>query len=133
MIIFNVIITYQNYDSSAWCQMWYWNTLHILITNAILVLLCCCYPCNHCSKLVVEEMLVFLGLVLRTAGRSFKWNYADPLTSLELLNYCLPLAMSSGRFCIKILRIDRISKSPENLYPAGYLAKSPNRPTVPLP
>ena len=30
-------------------------------------------------------------------GRSIIWNYADPLTSLELLNYYLTLAMSSGR------------------------------------
>ena len=28
-----------------------------------------------------------LGCVLRTAGSSIIWNYADPLTSLELLNY----------------------------------------------
>ena len=28
-----------------------------------------------------------LGCVLRTAGNSIIWNYADPLTSLELLNY----------------------------------------------
>ena len=41
-----------------------------------------------------------LGCVLRTAGSSIIWNYADPLTSLELLNYYLTLAMSSGRFGI---------------------------------
>ena len=28
-------------------------------------------------------------------------NYADPLTSLELLNYYLTLAMSSGRYAIQ--------------------------------
>jgi len=65
---------------------------------------CCCLPCNHCSiwTWVVEEILAFLvvGCVLRTAGSPFIWNYADPLTSLELLNYYLTLAMSSGRFCI---------------------------------
>ena len=38
-----------------------------------------------------------LGCVLRTAGSSIIWNYADPLTSLELLNYYLTLAMSSNR------------------------------------
>ena len=32
------------------------------------------------------------------------WNYADPLTSLELLNYYLTLAMSSGRFCIYFIQ-----------------------------
>ena len=37
-----------------------------------------------------------LGCVLRTAVSSIIWNYADPLTSLELLNYYLTLAMSSG-------------------------------------
>ena len=43
----------------------------------------------------VEEILAFLvlGCVLRTAGSSFMWNYADPLTSLELLNYYLTLAI----------------------------------------
>ena len=41
-----------------------------------------------------------LGCVLRTAGSLIICNYADPLTSLELLNYYLNLAMSSGRFCI---------------------------------
>ena len=44
--------------------------------------------------------LLVLGCVQRTAGNSIIWNYADPLTSLELLNYYLTLAMSSGRFCI---------------------------------
>ena len=37
---------------------------------------------------VVEEILAF-GTWLRTAGSSIIWNYADPLTSLELLNYYL--------------------------------------------
>ena len=36
-----------------------------------------------------------LGCILRTAGSSIIRNYADPLTSLELLNYYLTLAMSS--------------------------------------
>ena len=51
---------------------------------------CCCLPCNHCSNWtwVVEEIgLLVLGCVLRTAGNSIIWNYAEPLTSLELLNY----------------------------------------------
>ena len=33
--------------------------------------------------------LLVLGCVLRTAGNSIIWNYADPFTSLELLNYYL--------------------------------------------
>ena len=45
-----------------------------------------------------------IGCVLRTAGRSFMWNYADPLTSLELLNYYITLAMSSGRFAYYIIQ-----------------------------
>ena len=36
-----------------------------------------------------------IGCVLRTAGSSIIWNYADPLTSLELLNCHLILAMTS--------------------------------------
>ena len=36
-----------------------------------------------------------IGYVLHTAGSSIIWNYADPLTSLELLNCSLTLAMSS--------------------------------------
>ena len=32
------------------------------------------------------------------------WNYADPLTSLELLNYYLTLAMSSGRFAYYVIQ-----------------------------
>ena len=39
--------------------------------------------------------LLVLGCVLRTTGNSIIWNYADPLTSLEL-NYYLTLDMSSG-------------------------------------
>ena len=35
---------------------------------------------------------LILGCVLRTAGSSIIWNYADPLTSLELLNCYLTLA-----------------------------------------
>ena len=42
--------------------------------------------------------LLVISYVLRTAGSSYMWNYTDPLTSLELLNYYLNLAMSSGRF-----------------------------------
>ena len=34
-----------------------------------------------------------IGRVLRTAGSSIIRNYADPLTSLELLNYYLNMAM----------------------------------------
>ena len=40
-----------------------------------------------------------LGCVLCTAGSSIIWNYADPLTSLELLNYYLTLVMSSVCWC----------------------------------
>ena len=87
-------------------------------------------PCNHCSighGLLKKYWPLVLGCVLRTAGSSIIWNYADPLTSLELLNvigcvirtavgrfwnyadplsslellnYYLTLAMSSGRYCI---------------------------------
>ena len=39
-----------------------------------------------------------IGCVLRTAGSSPVPNYADPLTSLELLIYYLTLTMSSDRF-----------------------------------
>ena len=60
---------------------------------------CCCLPCNHCSNCWRNFGLLVLGCVLRTAGNSIIWNYADPLTSLELLNYYLTLAMRSGRFC----------------------------------
>ena len=60
--------------------------------------------CNHCSNWtwVVEEILDFfvLGCVLRTAGSSIIWNYADPLTSLELLNYYLTLTtVILWKFC----------------------------------
>ena len=37
---------------------------------------------------------MIIGCVLRTAGSSIIWNYADPLTSIELLNYYLTLAMT---------------------------------------
>ena len=50
--------------------------------------------------LLKEFWPLVLGCVLSTAGSSIIWNYADPLTSLELLNYYLTLAMSSSRFCI---------------------------------
>ena len=69
---------------------------------------CCCLPCNHCSNGhgLLKFFLAFLviGYVLRTAGSSFMWNYADPLTSLELLNYYLTLAMSSGRFAYYVIQ-----------------------------
>ena len=32
------------------------------------------------------------------------WNYADPFTSLELLNYYLTLAMSSGRVAYYVIQ-----------------------------
>ena len=32
------------------------------------------------------------------------WNYADPLTSLELHNYHLTLAMSSGRLAYYVIQ-----------------------------
>ena len=35
-------------------------------------------------------------VVVRTAGSSFIWNYADPLTSLELINLTLMLSRSVG-------------------------------------
>ena len=57
----------------------------------IWVLCCCCLPCNYCSNWtwVVEEILAFFGTRLRSTHcrNSIIWNYADPLTSLELLNY----------------------------------------------
>ena len=34
-----------------------------------------------------------IGCILRTAGSFIIWNYADPLTSLELLNYYLTLVL----------------------------------------
>ena len=34
------------------------------------------------------------------------WYYADPPTSLELLNYYLTLAMSSGRFAYYVIHRD---------------------------
>ena len=44
----------------------------------------CCLPCNHCSNwtwVVGRNFgLLVLGYVLRTAGNSIIWNYADPLT-----------------------------------------------------
>ena len=41
-----------------------------------------------------------ISSVLRTAGSSIIWNYADPLTSLELLNFYLTLSINGRRFCI---------------------------------
>ena len=38
---------------------------------------------------------MMIGCVLRTAGSSIIWNYADPLTSIEQLICYLTLAMSS--------------------------------------
>ena len=51
-------------------------------------------------------ILAFLviGCVLHTAGSSFMWNYADPLSSWELLNYYLTLAMSSCRFAYYVIQ-----------------------------
>ena len=40
------------------------------------------------------------GCVLRTAGSFLYLNYADPLTSLDLLNYHFTLAKSKGRLTI---------------------------------
>ena len=57
---------------------------------------CCCLPSNHFSNWTFWPMII--AYVLRNAGRSIICNYADRLTSLELLNYYLTLAMSSGRF-----------------------------------
>ena len=34
-------------------------------------------------------LFLVVDCVLRTAGSPFIWNYADPLTSLELLNYII--------------------------------------------
>ena len=49
---------------------------------------CCCLSCNQCSILawVVEEILAFYLKLCR------------PAYFVKLLNYCLTLAMSSGRF-----------------------------------
>ena len=41
-----------------------------------------------------------IGCVLRTEGSSLVWHYADPLTSLELLNFYLTLVMRNDRFCL---------------------------------
>ena len=46
-------------------------------------------------ELLQKFWRLVIGGVLRTAGSSFILNYADPRTSLELLNYYLTLAMSS--------------------------------------
>ena len=43
----------------------------------------------------VNQALIAYSCVLRTTRSS--WNYADPFTSLELLNYYLNLAMCSRR------------------------------------
>ena len=53
---------------------------------------CCCLPCNHCSKSTWVVWALVIGWVLR----SIIWNYAIPLTSLELCNYYLTLAMSKS-------------------------------------
>ena len=71
-------------------------------------------PCNHCSNWtwVVENNLVYGNrLLLRTAGSSLIWNYAEPLTSLELLKYYLTLAVSSGRFCILCHSLQCVERS----------------------
>ena len=78
------------------------SDLHVIIISDLWQPCCCCLPCNHCSNRhgLLKKFWPFLviGCVLRTAGSSFMWNYADPLTSLELLNYYITLAMSSSRF-----------------------------------
>ena len=64
---------------------------------------------NHVTTVAIGHRVLkkfwpmVLGCVLRTAGSSIIQNYADPLTSLELLNIYLTLAMSSGS--LYILRI----------------------------
>ena len=56
---------------------------------------------NHVTIVAIGHVflkkfwLMVKGCVLRTAGIAIIWNYADPLTSLELLNFYLILAMSS--------------------------------------
>ena len=56
---------------------------------------------NHVTNVAIEHGLLkkfwclVKGCVIHTAGTSFLiWNYADPLTSLELISYYLTLAMS---------------------------------------
>ena len=56
-----------------------------------------------------------LGCVLRTAGNSIILNYADPLTSLELLNYYLNIGLLISGLYINpelafLARIDNICK-----------------------
>ena len=48
-------------------------------------------------RLLKKFWPMVIGCVLRTAGSSIIWNYAEPLTSLELLNCYLTLAMITGR------------------------------------
>ena len=58
-------------------------------TTHTTVCCCCCLPCNQCSNghgLLKKFWPMVIGCALRTAGSSIIWNYADPLTSLELLN-----------------------------------------------
>ena len=43
---------------------------------------------------------IVIGCVLRTAGSFIILNYADPFTSLELLNCNLTLSMRSGKISI---------------------------------
>ena len=54
------------------------------------LLCCCCLPCNHCSNrhgLLEKFWPLVIGCVLRTVGSFFHLKlYADPITSLELLN-----------------------------------------------
>ena len=71
-----------------------------------------CLPCNHCSNRawVVKEILAFGNRLRSTHCRRFPlfetMQSADPLTSLELFNYYITLAMSSGRICIWTIQLN---------------------------
>ena len=63
---------------------------------------------NHCSKWtwVVKVILAYGNRLRSTHCREFDLirHYADPLTLLELLNYYLTLAISSGRFAYYVIQ-----------------------------
>ena len=75
--------------------------LHILLQRhhlqTIYISNCCCLPCNHHMKWIlgVKEIYTFVNRLWSTHC-SF-WKYTDPLTSLELINFYLNLAMSNSR------------------------------------
>ena len=72
--------------------------LHVVVVVVVVVV-------YHATNVAIGRGLVkkcwplLKGWALRTAGSFIIRNYADPLTSLELLNYYLTLAMSGGSLC----------------------------------